>query len=325
MRRRLNQEQDKNNRRCLAHGIKMPCMRRFATSEPSFILLKQVFDKIEKRKKTLQGTEDLRKLRQTLLPKSIYALRKEQVLFQSVPFALQKRQKDRAAISEIPRRSCLACKKENFIREGIFECDRCCAVFSTNLALRGHRTHCGHRSLPVRCPHCKKKIGSKGALSLHLVWCPENPESTVESRQRHSMSMLTRKIVRVSKLETEFEAALRARQVKLVAQARIGGRHAYDFLIAGTKILIEIDGDFWHGNPLVFQGTLSSRQKQQFRIDETNVRRARRAGFTVIRLWEKTLKNQLNEIIDFIQGLANGRNIQEDQVDSSGHWIGSSL
>ena len=68
-----------------------------------------------------------------------------------------------------------------------------------------------------------------------------------------------------------------------------GSCKSYDFKIKHKPILLEIDGDYWHGNP---------ETKSHFKlVEETKIndiykgQLAQDKGFTLLRFWEKDIKN----------------------------------
>jgi very-short-patch-repair endonuclease len=69
----------------------------------------------------------------------------------------------------------------------------------------------------------------------------------------------------------------------------------YDFLIIDTKILIEIDGDYWHGNENFFT-ELSDFQKSVRINDEIKETFANDRGFEVIRFWGSDVKKNIDEV-----------------------------
>ena len=58
------------------------------------------------------------------------------------------------------------------------------------------------------------------------------------------------------------------------------------------KTIIECDGDYWHGNPLLYkEGKLNEKQKQQQRKDNIRTQELIKKDFRVIRLWETEINN----------------------------------
>ena len=69
----------------------------------------------------------------------------------------------------------------------------------------------------------------------------------------------------------------------------------YDFLILNTDILIEVDGDYWHGNEDVFED-LSEFQKTVRNNDEIKKTFANLQGYNIVRFWEKDIKKNKDEV-----------------------------
>ncbi|MBC8428545.1 DUF559 domain-containing protein [bacterium] len=80
--------------------------------------------------------------------------------------------------------------------------------------------------------------------------------------------------------------------------SRNGVCKSYDFKIKGTNILIEVDGDYWHGGPN------SNKYKPFHRLDETKAndtfkdKFAKKHGFKVYRFWESEIKKNPNIILE---------------------------
>lgn len=85
--------------------------------------------------------------------------------------------------------------------------------------------------------------------------------------------------------------------------------YQFDFGIKDKRILIEVDGDYWHGNPLYYNKSgrdnkkkLNEIQLKKIKQDKEKTDWAFSHGFTLIRIWEteiinETFKNKLQKII----------------------------
>jgi len=69
----------------------------------------------------------------------------------------------------------------------------------------------------------------------------------------------------------------------------------YDFLILNTNILIEVDGDYWHGNENIFE-ELSDFQKTVQEKDKIKEGFAIKNGYRIIRFWGNDVKNKKEEV-----------------------------
>lgn len=78
-----------------------------------------------------------------------------------------------------------------------------------------------------------------------------------------------------------------------------GKTYAYDFKIKGRPIIIEIDGDYWHGGPgcdKYFRYVDSVK-----RNDNIKNRVAQSQGFLVIRVWGSEMKQNTNALLERIE------------------------
>lgn len=78
-----------------------------------------------------------------------------------------------------------------------------------------------------------------------------------------------------------------------------------DFLFRAQRVAVFVDGDFWHGWRFpVWRDKLSEKWEAKIeatrRRDMRNHRKLRRDGWTVIRIWEHQIKNDVNSCIDRI-------------------------
>lgn len=105
----------------------------------------------------------------------------------------------------------------------------------------------------------------------------------------------------VSNLEKRVMGILKDIGIPFESQYRIGKYfHRYDIRISDTKILLEVNGDFWHANPelykeddiLNFSETNKPRAKDIWKKDQKNAEIANKNGFKVLYLWEKETLNK---------------------------------
>jgi DNA mismatch endonuclease, patch repair protein len=79
-----------------------------------------------------------------------------------------------------------------------------------------------------------------------------------------------------------------------------------DLVFARAKVVVFVDGDFWHGwrfpqgrtklSPY-WEGKIAGNRKR----DRSNFRRLRCEGWIVVRLWEHEVETEPNECVDRIQ------------------------
>lgn len=74
---------------------------------------------------------------------------------------------------------------------------------------------------------------------------------------------------------------------------RVIGPYSFDFSLPEFNALIEVQGDYWHGNPSVYSdGQLTGKQKRRINIDKTKASYAANHGFPMLALWERDITNR---------------------------------
>lgn len=109
----------------------------------------------------------------------------------------------------------------------------------------------------------------------------------------------------MSKIRSRGNAATELRFIKIVRKYKITGWRRGsklpgqpDFIFSRQRVVVFVDGDFWHGNPRNFRLPLSNLDYWTKKI-LSNKRRDRRVnsqlrerGWTVLRFWQSSLKNE---------------------------------
>lgn len=104
-----------------------------------------------------------------------------------------------------------------------------------------------------------------------------------------------------NKLEQAGYALLDKVGVSYVAQYRIGEKFTVDALV-GTCLVIQWDGEYWHGHPKTTGfGALSERQKKRRELDKSQNAYCRAAGYTVLRFWETAIKKESEYVLEVIR------------------------
>ena len=103
-------------------------------------------------------------------------------------------------------------------------------------------------------------------------------------------------------IEKLFEKILEELEIPFQSKFRIYDKEKvnfwfkeYDFLLVNTKILIEVDGDYWHGNQNIFN-ELSDFQKSVQINDEIKEKFANTKGYDVVRFWGSDIKKNIDDV-----------------------------
>jgi very-short-patch-repair endonuclease len=76
----------------------------------------------------------------------------------------------------------------------------------------------------------------------------------------------------------------------------------YDFKISGKKILIEVDGDFWHCNPNTqFKEPIYEAQKGNLIQDKIKEEWCLKNGFKLLRFWESDINTKPEYVIEVLK------------------------
>ena len=104
----------------------------------------------------------------------------------------------------------------------------------------------------------------------------------------------------VSKLETRIADSLARLRIGFTSQFALRGR-SFDFKIHKSKILIEVNGDFWHANPAQYKANelvhLPGKPMKASKLwekDNKKVKLAEINGYSVVTIWETEL-NKMDE------------------------------
>ena len=107
-----------------------------------------------------------------------------------------------------------------------------------------------------------------------------------------------------SKLEEKFaKEFLDKLGVKYVYQfkAESIGRF-FDFYLPECRLIIEVDGGYWHSDPRVVEGKeLTPTQKRNKRVDEHKNRWALEHGIPILRVWEKDIHENPSMVMKLLK------------------------
>ena len=103
--------------------------------------------------------------------------------------------------------------------------------------------------------------------------------------------------VKRSKLEYKFETLLELLEINFIPSYYIKGiRKIYDFYLPDHNILIEVDGDFWHCNPINHLTPVCKSQEINLINDEFKNKWAKDNGYKLLRFWEDDINNDIKSV-----------------------------
>lgn len=195
------------------------------------------------------------------------------------------------------------------------------------------RTKVGEKSNRFGIKHSKKTINTIKQIKTNLFLKPENhpmfgKTHTEESKQKMSQTRLDRglgigelngmygKTHTPESIEKIFKHRYKNKLEQLVCDML--DKHSiqytfqfflkkdsvcksYDFHIHNTNILLEIDGDYWHGKDTAknkFKGYLEVQENDKLKTELAETK-----GFRVVRFWESEIRQDVSIIISRIEPL----------------------
>ena len=109
-----------------------------------------------------------------------------------------------------------------------------------------------------------------------------------------------------SSIEVKIQTFLTQLKIEFFTHQYMKIEHGYqcDILIPSMNMVIECDGDYWHGNPEKFKGDkLTEKMIKQREKDEIRTKELIKKGYNILRLWEYEIKAM--DINEFNNKLAN--------------------
>ena len=126
-------------------------------------------------------------------------------------------------------------------------------------------------------------------------------EVVVSKRLRENgiKSVLKQSRGRKSNPERVVEAELKRLGIKHKYNKILDNRYQYDFLI-DENILLEVHGDYWHGNPKIYKSPNDLNERQVFKKKRDKEKKvfAEKLGYKVIYIWEMDVLNGNFKVIE---------------------------
>lgn len=112
---------------------------------------------------------------------------------------------------------------------------------------------------------------------------PERRESLIQMNAAQAT-------VKPNKLEIAGYAILDDIGIPYKRQELMFGKFCVDAVYPDIRLVVQFDGDYWHGNPVRFPNP-DSRQSRRMWMDKAQDAYMAKAGYAVIRLWERDVKS----------------------------------
>lgn len=159
-----------------------------------------------------------------------------------------------------------------------------------------------------------KKTRKAMGVARKRLWEEGTPEYRKKIIDALMRGVATQRSREYTKPEMVVATELDKMGIEFDHNAPLYGKFFVDFLLP-DKTVIEVFGDYWHGNRTVFASLTRTQEKQKAK-DRARVAYLTKCGHKVIVIWEKELKDNsqvvehrlLKEISGFLEG---SRNIED--------------
>jgi len=133
-----------------------------------------------------------------------------------------------------------------------------------------------------------KKIAKLLKQAKKALKLPKTPTQKKDYVERQAKKMSKKQTAP----EKELSKILKKLEVNFRPQEIIHGK-IFDFFIPEINLIVEVDGDYWHGYGKEFS-ELNEVQKRSFRNDQEKDVIAKGLGYDIIRFWEHEIHENPN-------------------------------
>lgn len=119
-----------------------------------------------------------------------------------------------------------------------------------------------------------------------------NPAAVSMNKKKRLQTQANKMTKKMTKPERIFFDMMKDLDVECEPQRVLGGK-IFDFYIPSKHMMVEVDGDYFHGNPLIYEAKdLNNMQKRNIKNDKFKEVLARGNGYKLERVWEYELLNE---------------------------------
>lgn len=136
------------------------------------------------------------------------------------------------------------------------------------------------------------KLVRKAMAKAKFFASPEAAKMKKKKRLQRAANKMSKDM---TEPERKFADMMEELEVEYETQKIIDNK-IYDFYIPSKNMIVEVDGDYFHGNPLIYEAKdLNKIQLRNQRNDGFKDILAKGRGFLLERVWEYDLKNNYKE------------------------------
>jgi len=211
-------------------------------------------------------------------------------------------------------RECYDTKRPNMIKhkELTKKCMRCNSEFQTN---RNTAKYCSEKcyqliridtNLNLICKNCNKEFSvrksrfEKAQVKYCSLKCRNTSKEWIESNILKNYNQLHK--IGLNKLELRGSEILKKLGINFIEQKLINEKYVVDVFIPESNLIIQWDGDYWHGHPKNLKNGIANKlqdtnMKKDIRINEE----LKNSGYNILRFWQDDVDNNVTYVITKIK------------------------
>lgn len=149
----------------------------------------------------------------------------------------------------------------------------------------------GRNKITLVCEVCNSNF-IRSPVFAAQKYCSIDCRNKSESFKAHVFKMGTdqNNMKEPNKLEQLGYSILETSGIDFIRQHIIGSKFTVDAFIPSKNIVIQFDGDYWHGKKDIYPSP-DHRQRKRMALDISQDAYMRKLGITVIRFWESDFKD----------------------------------
>lgn len=158
----------------------------------------------------------------------------------------------------------------------------------------------------------KEKISKKLSDSQKKLY-QQNPKDYISKRRKAGKISSTKSYnYKINKIELIVSDKLKELEL-LFEYSVILDYYQFDFGSREHRLLLEVQGDYWHGNPKIYKKTqLNDTQKRNMKRDKEKIKFAKKHNIKLYHIWESDIRSNnfsvLEEIKNEIYARTNNQN-----------------
>ena len=201
------------------------------------------------------------------------------------------------------------CSNKGRIKGKEVFCEWCkVPIYTFSCHLKSHKTHfcCvkHHNNYQARnkksfiCKICNSifYVSAAAVKQKNRVYCSQQCRDADPIQYDRLIKMNMKQASQnINKLESFGYKMLSDMNISFQSQYLIGKKFLVDAFLNEYKLIIQFDGDYWHGNPLKYPNP-SKQQLKRITLDKSQDKYMIACGYTVFRIWENDLYKKTEQI-----------------------------